>query len=358
VEERVARVDDLADGQMTVVTVEGKKTLLVRIGDAFYATAARCPHWGAPLEEGLLNGPRLLCPLHKSIFDPRDGGLVEPPALDGLRAFHVRVDGGDVYVDRGRDAAGVAAGEAAAQTGTDPRTFVIVGGGAAAAAALETLRAERYAGRIVVVSREDRWPYDRPNLSKDFLTDRIEAKWLPLRPPAFYDGIGVERVVARVVELEVGTRTLTLEDGTSLTADAVLIASGARARHLNVPGAELDGVFTLRSWDDAERLVTAARAATRAVVVGASFIGMEVAAALRQRGLHVAVVAPEAAPFELALGAKVGEVGRSVHSQNGTSFAGMLTTTSVPGTALAASVKAWAKVKCVSKLPAGRPSLP
>lgn len=318
-EERVAQVNDLADGQVMAVMADGKKTLLARVDGRFYATAARCPHWGANLPDGLLHGPHLLCPLHQSIFDVRSGARLEPPALDGLRAFRVRIDGDDVYVDRAAAPQGPAAPAPCAPLpeGTPP-VYAVVGGGAAAAAAVEELRAACFEGRIVMISPEDRWPYDRPNLSKDFLAGTVEARWLPLRPPDLYQKLSVERLVTRVVRLDVGSRTLTLEDGTTLTPDAVLIASGARPRRLPVPGADLAGVFTLRSWDDAEQLVAAAQQGRRAVVIGASFIGMEAAAALRRRGLDVIVVAPEDTPFELILGAPVGAVIKALHEAHGT----------------------------------------
>jgi NADPH-dependent 2,4-dienoyl-CoA reductase/sulfur reductase-like enzyme/nitrite reductase/ring-hydroxylating ferredoxin subunit len=304
---------------MMVVVADGKKTLLVRAGGRFYATAARCPHWGAPLADGLLHGPRVLCPWHKSIFDVRDGALLEPPALDGLRAFRVRVDGDDVYVDR--DAAPEDAAPAAGESAADGRLFAVVGGGAAAAAGAEALREAGFGGRIVMISAEDRWPYDRPNLSKDFLTGELEAKWLPLRAASFYEEHGIERLHARVSELDVRTRAVMMENGQTLLPDAVLIASGARPRRLNVPGVDLDGVCMLRSWDDAETLAAAAQTARRAVVIGASFIGMEVAAALVTRGLEVTVVGIEAVPFERILGAAVGAVVQAAHEARGTRFA-------------------------------------
>lgn len=320
-EERAAAVTELADGQMMTVLVDGKKTLLARVDGRFYATAARCPHWGAPLADGLLHGPRLICPWHKSIFDVRGGGLLEPPALDGIRAFRVRVDGDDVYVDREAAPEEAPAVRPAPTGAGDGRTFAVVGGGAAGAAAVETLRDEGFGGRIVMISAEDRWPYDRPNLSKDFLTGDLEAKWLPLRSPAFYEQRGIERLRARVRELDVTTRTLRLDDGQTLVPDAVLIASGARPRRLDVPGVDLDGILTLRSWDDAEALVAAAKGAQRAVMIGASFIGMEVAAALVKGGLEVTVVGVETVPFERVLGAAVGEVVQTVHQERGTRFA-------------------------------------
>lgn len=321
-EERVAGVGDLADGQMMTVLAGGKKTLLARVDGRFFATAARCPHWGAPLSEGLLHGSHLLCPWHAAIFDVCSGGLLEPPALDGIRAFRVRVDGDDVYVDREEEPLHAGATpESCSEAVPDARTFVIVGAGGAAVAAAEGLRQECFAGRIVMISPEDRWPYDRPNLSKDFLAGELEAKWLSLRAPAFYEEHAIERIVGRVTELDVVSRTITLDDGSTLAPDGVLIASGAQPRRLDVPGAELPGVFTLRSQDDAEVLAAAARHGRHAVVVGASFIGMEAAASLVRRGLDVTVVGPGAVPFEHALGTVVGEVVRARHAENGTRFA-------------------------------------
>jgi NADPH-dependent 2,4-dienoyl-CoA reductase/sulfur reductase-like enzyme/nitrite reductase/ring-hydroxylating ferredoxin subunit len=320
-EERVAGTEDLRDGEMMAVLVGGKKVLLARVGGSFHATAARCPHWGGPLPEGTLHAPRLLCPLHKATYDVRSGDLLEPPALDGIAAFRVRVDGDDVFVDRSEEPHGRTMPMYACDPEQDPRVVAIVGAGAAAAAAAEALRQLFFIGRIVMIGPEELWPYDRPNLSKDFLAGELEAKWLPLRSPEFYEEHTIERLVARVTDLDVTTRTLTLDDGSSMTPDAVLVASGARPRRLTVPGADLPGVFTLRSQADAEALVAAADGAERAVVIGASFIGMEAAASLGQRGLDVTVVGPEATPFERILGKDVGGVVEACHKEHGTRFA-------------------------------------
>ena len=167
----------------------------------------------------------------------RNGDLLEPPALDGIAAFRVRVDGDDVYVDRFEEPRrGRTMPMYACDPEQDPRVVAIIGAGAAAAAAAEALRQLFFIGRIVMIGPEEQWPYDRPNLSKDFLAGELEAKWLPLRSPEFYEEHTIERVVGRVTGLDVSTRTLTLDDGTAMTPDAVLIASGARPRRLPVPG--------------------------------------------------------------------------------------------------------------------------
>ena len=319
VEERVASAGDLADGQMINVSVAGKDTLLARVDGRFYATEATCPHWGGPLPEGLLSGPRLLCPWHKATFDVRDGTLVEPPSLDPIVRFAVRVEGDDVYVER-LETEPTAQVEGTVQGDDDERLFVIVGGGAAAAAAAEKLRHEGYSGRVLMVSPERRTPYDRPNLSKDYLSGDLDAEWLPLRDEAFYVERGIERRLARVEALDVGGRELQLSDGTSLTADGILIASGARPRRLEVPGADLRGIHTLRTPEDADALIAAAGRTRRVVVVGSSFIGMEVAASLVRRGLDVTVTGPDAVPLASALGTTIGAMIREYHEQNGTSF--------------------------------------
>ncbi len=318
-EVRVAGTGDLADGQMTTVKVGDRKVLLAKVDGRFYATAARCPHWGGPLPEGTLSGPRLLCPWHKATYDVRSGELLEPPALDGIATYEVRVDGEDVYVDDQRRPA--AGGERTGRDLSDDRMYVIVGGGAAAQAAAEELRRRGYAGRLLMVTPEDRWPYDRPNLSKDYLAGELGEDMLPLRPPGFYEELGIERLAGSVTKLDVAGRTAVLRDGTSLAFDAALVATGGAPRRLDVPGADLPGVVTLRSRDDAERLIELADAASRVVIAGAGFIGMEVAASLRARGLDVAVTAPDAVPFAAAFGEQVGRVVQAVHEEHGVRFA-------------------------------------
>lgn len=321
-EERVAGTQDLRDGEMMTVLVGGKKVLLARVDGGFYATAARCPHWGGPLPEGTLHSPRLLCPWHKATYDVRNGDLLEPPSLDGIAAFRVRVEGDDVYVDRSEEPRrGRTMPMYTCDPEKDPRVVAVIGAGAAAAAAVEALLQECFIGRIVMIGPEEHWPYDRPNLSKDFLAGELEGRWLPLRLPEFYEEHAIERLVGRVTDLDVATRRITLEDGSSMTPTAVLIASGARPRRLSVPGADQPGVFTLRSQEDAEALIAAASGAERAVVIGASFIGMEAAASLVHRGLDVTVVGPGSTPFERILGADVGRVVQACHTEHGTRFA-------------------------------------
>jgi NADPH-dependent 2,4-dienoyl-CoA reductase/sulfur reductase-like enzyme/nitrite reductase/ring-hydroxylating ferredoxin subunit len=319
-EERVASVHDLRDGEMKQVTVGGKKVLLARVDGRFHALGARCTHYGGPLPSGTLHNGRLVCPWHQGTFAVQSGDILEPPPLDDLPCFSVRVAGDDVFVDRPDDAGGQRAPAMVARDPGDERLFALVGGGAAAAAAAQALRESGYTGRILMISQEDRWPYDRPNLSKDYLAGKLEAGWLPLRPAAFWEEHGVERHHARVTALDAQTRVITLVDGEQLTPDAVLIATGGTPRHLNVPGDRLQGVFTLRSRADCEAIIATLDSAERAVVIGASFIGLETAASLRTRGLDVDVVAPAKVPFARVLGPEIGDRIRRLHDQHGVAF--------------------------------------
>jgi NADPH-dependent 2,4-dienoyl-CoA reductase/sulfur reductase-like enzyme len=203
---------------------------------------------------------------------------------------------------------------------SDRRQMVIVGAGAAAAAAAEAMRQQGFAGRIVMVGREERLPYDRPNCSKDLLAGTMESAWMPLRSAKFYERWGIERHTATVVEADVQNRRLLLDDGQELAGDALLIASGATPRDLPVPGADLPGVFTLRTWDDCDAITAALQGARRAVVIGASFIGLEAAASLRHRGVTVALAAPEATPLVGVFGQAVGESLRALHERHGVAF--------------------------------------
>ena len=335
-EERVARATDLRDGELREVAVGGKKCLLLSCDGALRAFGARCTHYDGPLARGLLHDGRLVCPWHQGTFDARTGDLLEPPPLSGLTPFDVRVESGDVYVDRPDDTPRQRAMPMAGREPGDERTFVVLGGGAAGAAAVEGLRQYGFAGRIVLVVREGRRPYDRPNLSKDYLAGAATADWLPLRPASFYEKHAIELLEAEVTSLDAATRRLAFADGTSMTPDAVVVCTGATPRRLNVPGSDLPGVFSLRSWSDCDAIIAAAQGAlrgaaesadkaaaqgaARAVVVGASFIGMETAASLRERGLEVTVVAPDETPLAAQLGPQVGAFLRARHEDHGVRF--------------------------------------
>ncbi len=196
---------------------------------------------------------------------------------------------------------------------------MVLGGGAAGNAAAEALREFGFNGRVTLVTGDDRRPYDRPNLSKKYLAGQMPAGGLPLRDPAYYAGRGITLTHRRAAGLDVGGRRVSFADGGGMAYDRLILAVGSVPKRLDVPGGDLAGVFTLRSRDDADRIIAAAERVRRAVVIGASFIGMETAACLTQRGVSVTVVTPAAAPFEPKMPG-VGVFFRKLHEGKGVRF--------------------------------------
>ncbi|WP_175766344.1 FAD-dependent oxidoreductase [Burkholderia cenocepacia] len=310
-------LDDLADGAMIEGHVGDAAVLLVRRADELFAVGAQCPHYGGPLAEGLLVGDTIRCPWHHAAFCLRTGEMERAPALDGLPCWRVeRRDGRAVVVDP-RPAA---APPALKETGL-PTSVVIVGGGAAAIAAAVTLRQEGYLHAITLLSADADPPYDRPNLSKDYLAGTAEADWLPLRAPSFYAEQRIDvRCNTRVTRIDPAQRSVELADGSRVEYGALLLATGAEPNRLNVPGADLPHVCTLRSRADCDALIAKLKTARRCVVVGASFIGLEAAAALRTRGLDVHVVAPDPHPMGRVLGDALGDTIKALHEAHGVVF--------------------------------------
>ncbi len=306
-------LDRIPDGGVLLGHAGDEEVLLLRDGDRVRAVGARCTHYDGPLADGLRDGDRISCPWHHATFDADTGTPLEPPALDDVPCYRVIRQSGLVKVDGRRRPA--IEGPTSLK---GPGSITILGGGAAGAAAVETLRREGYQGPITLVAAEPSGPVDRPNLSKDYLAGKAEEDWIPLRPASFYEDRHVRMVLGRTAtELDAERRTLLLDDGQSVPYEALLLATGAEPRQLSIPGVPAPHVFTLRSLGDSQNIVEAASAAHRAVVVGASFLGMEVAASLRQRGLEVRVVAPEQHPLLRVLGPELGQLVREIHEDHG-----------------------------------------
>ena len=317
-----AKVTDLNDGEIMEVKVGETTVLLSKIKGEFHAIGGICTHYGGNLAEGSCKGGRVYCPWHMSAFNQITGDLEEPPALDAVPRFEVRIEGENVIV-RVPEGAGDRRVPAMAKqsAAADPRTFVILGAGAAGLAAAEALRQDGFQGRVVMITQEARLPYDRPELSKGFLQGANPEEALWLRPQEFLAAHDLEVFLEKkVTRVDAGAKSLTFADGTVMKYDALLLASGGAARPLEVPGAELAQVFTLRSLADSEAIIAAAQEGARVVVVGASFIGMETAGSLSARGLKVTVVAPGQVPFQRILGPEIGKMWQQLLEEHGVSF--------------------------------------
>jgi NADPH-dependent 2,4-dienoyl-CoA reductase/sulfur reductase-like enzyme len=183
------------------------------------------------------------------------------------------------------------------------------------------LRRDHFQGSIVMLSDDDVPPVDRPNLSKDYLAGNAEEDWLPLRPESFYAENGIDlRLRTKVTGIDVPGRKVQLADGSTVAYDRLLLATGAEPVRLTIPGADQPHVHTLRSLGDCKAIIDNAKTARIAVVMGASFIGLEVAASLRARGLEVHVVAPDRRPMERVLGPQMGDFIRALHEEHGVVF--------------------------------------
>jgi apoptosis-inducing factor 3 len=309
---------DLPDGGKLAGHVGAEEVLLVRRGGDVFAIGAHCTHYHGPLADGLVVEKTVRCPWHHASFDLRTGEALHAPALSPVACWAVEQRDGKILV-RGKREQGKSRRDGPAAGA--PEKIVIVGGGAAGFAAAEMLRRRDYGGSIVMLSADDALPYDRPNLSKDYLAGNAPEEWVPLRPPDFYAEQRIDvRLRQQAVGIDTGARQVLLADGGSVPYDRLLLATGAEPVRLSIPGADRPHVHTLRSLADSRAIIAAAKSARRAVVIGASFIGLEVAAALRARELEVHVVAPERRPMERILGADMGGFVRALHQDHGVIF--------------------------------------
>ncbi|HEY8197362.1 MAG TPA: FAD-dependent oxidoreductase [Gemmatimonadales bacterium] len=312
---------DVPDGGMLAGHAGGKPVLLVRQGDEWFAIGAVCSHYSGPLPEGLVVGDTVRCPWHHACFSLRTGEALRPPALNDLSCWRVEQRAGKVHVT-GKGPKPKVGGRAAKRAGAFPDSVVIVGAGAAGDAAAETLRREGYEGRVTLYDPDPDAPYDRPNLSKDYLAGTASEDWIPLHPPEFYREQGIDIVHdQRVAAIEPKAHRIRLGDGGTVEFGALLLATGAAPIRLP-PDMERGNprVRYLRSFADSKAIVAAASKAKRAVVLGASFIGLEVAASLRARELEVHVVAPEPRPLERVMGPELGDFIRRLHEEHGVQF--------------------------------------
>jgi NADPH-dependent 2,4-dienoyl-CoA reductase/sulfur reductase-like enzyme/nitrite reductase/ring-hydroxylating ferredoxin subunit len=320
-------IADVDDGTMLQGHVGDTPVLLARRGDEFFAIGAKCTHYSAPLAKGLLVGDTVRCPWHHACFSLRTGEALRAPALDPVDCWTVERRGtivavaGKADAHRRGPAATPATTASTAARRSPPARIVIVGGGAAGNAAAEKLRQQGFDGSVTMVSDDASVPYDRPNLSKDYLAGEAQEDWIPIRSEAFYEEQKIRLLVKTSVRgIDARAKEVHLSTGETIGFDALLLATGAEPVRLQVPGSDLPHVRTLRSLADSRAIIELAERSKRAVVMGASFIGLEVAASLRTRGLHVQVVAPDRTPLERVLGPELGARVRAMHEDHGVVF--------------------------------------
>lgn len=296
--------------------VGDKAVLIARAGGTLYAIGAECTHYHGPLADGLLVGDTVRCPWHHACFSLKTGKALAAPAIDPVACWGVEEKDGKVFVKAKADPAAPAKPIA----GTAKRV-VIIGGGAAGFAAAERLRRDGFTGEVTLLSADPDAPYDRPNCSKDYLAGAAPKDWMPLRDDAFYaDGKIDLRTNTEVARFDPKAKTVTLKDGAALPYDVLILATGAEPQRPQIPDLDGSNVHSLRTLKDADAIIAAADKAKRVAVIGASFIGLEVAGALKQRGLDVHVIAPETTPLEKIMGRDIGAWVKDVHEGKGVVF--------------------------------------
>jgi NADPH-dependent 2,4-dienoyl-CoA reductase/sulfur reductase-like enzyme/nitrite reductase/ring-hydroxylating ferredoxin subunit len=307
----------IPDSGKLLGVVDGEEVLLVRRGTQFFAVGAYCTHYHGPLADGLVVNDEVRCPWHHACFSLRTGEALRAPALDPIQCWHTEQVEEKVFIKEKV----VPVAPRRVSTTVQPSSIIIIGGGAAGLAAADMLRREGYRGPLMMISADSAPPCDRPNLSKDFLVGTAPEEWIPLRPPEWYSERNIDLVLySRATSLDTKQKKITTEMGKTYEYGALLLATGADPVELPLEGATPSQILYLRSFADSKAIVAKATSAKRVVVVGASFIGLEVAASLRARGIVVHVVASDQVPMERILGSRVGAFVRSLHESHGVVF--------------------------------------
>ena len=310
----------------------GEPVLLVHVEPNWFAVGGKCTHYGATLAEGVLVSETIRCPWHHACFDLRSGAATHAPALNDLPSYTVVVENNIVRVAGKRDQSRLHVDDIRPRSSrapervlvdenpvVGPSSVFIIGASAAGIACAEMLRREAYRGPITLADMDRDAPYDRPNLSKDYLAGNAPEEWLPLHPGDFFadQKIGILPGV-EALQIDPASKTVRLNDGSAQHYGALLIATGASPIRLVIKGGER--IRYLRTLADCRDIIGTLGGARTAVVIGASFIGLEVAASLITRGLEVHVVAPETLPLQRVLGTELGELIKNVHEHRGVRF--------------------------------------
>eukprot|EP01122_Echinamoeba_exundans_P000124 TRINITY_DN10108_c0_g1_i1.p1 TRINITY_DN10108_c0_g1~~TRINITY_DN10108_c0_g1_i1.p1 ORF type:complete len:593 (+),score=197.79 TRINITY_DN10108_c0_g1_i1:1858-3636(+) len=316
----VAKFSEMKDGEMRECALGDGKVLVVKDKGQVHAVGSKCTHYGAPMAKGAYLDGRVRCPWHGACFSVKTGDIEDFPGMDSLPCFEARVQGDDIVVRADRDQIKSSArtrGMCHAAPGEDKRVFVIVGGGAAGAVCAQTLRELNFKGRVVVISKEEFLPYDRPKLSKAM---NAQIDKILLRPREFYEKWNIEFLLkTEVTELDADAKTLKFANGNAMSFDACLVATGGAPRTLPVAGFKSSNVHVLRDIGEAHTILDATKG-KHVLVVGSSFIGMETAASVVTNAASVTVIGMEKVAFERVLGTEVGSAIQKLHESKNIKF--------------------------------------
>uniref|UniRef100_A0AAV2J9I7 Rieske domain-containing protein n=1 Tax=Knipowitschia caucasica TaxID=637954 RepID=A0AAV2J9I7_KNICA len=304
VTEAVCLESDLKEGQMMEVEVGGHTLLLTRTEGKYSALENQCTHYGAPLSKGVISGTHVRCPWHGSCFNTHTGDVEEFPGMDSLPC-HKTIRQGKRIKHMG-----------GAEPGNS-RTALLIGGGATSLSCAETLRQENYSGRIIMVSRDYLLPYDKTRLSKVM---NVQSESILLRGMEFYQKYDIEVWLKKEAKcLDTEAKTVTFDDGTVQSYDHLLISTGCRAKVLDVPGMDLKNVLMLETPEDA-RQIHAVCEGTRVVLVGTSFVGMEVASYMLNKASDITVIGSSDIPYQNTLGKEIGKITLQMLAEKGVKF--------------------------------------
>ncbi|XP_019952966.2 apoptosis-inducing factor 3 isoform X2 [Paralichthys olivaceus] len=304
---------DLQDGQMMEVEVGHHSVLLTRCEGKYSAIGNQCTHYGAPLSKGVISGHRVRCPWHGSCFNVHTGDLEECPGMDCLPCHKVKIQNSKVYVSVNKKTLRQEKrlkNMGAAVPGVT-HTVLLLGGGAASLICAETLRQEYFGGRIIMVTRDDLLPYDKTRLSKVM---NVESDSILLRRMEFFHQYDIE-----ALSVDTEKKTVTFDDGSVQSYDQLLVSTGCRAKGLDVPGIELQNVKMLETPEDA-RQIHSVCLGCNVVLVGTSFVGMEVASYLIDKASSVTVIGSSELPYQNTLGPEIGKVTMMMLSEQNVKF--------------------------------------
>ncbi|KAF8698232.1 hypothetical protein AX14_001179 [Amanita brunnescens Koide BX004] len=325
----IAVLDDaeLQDGQMKQVQFDKGSVLLSRIGDKIHATSAFCTHYGAPLAKGVLTSDgRVVCPWHGACFNVCTGDIEDAPAAAAIHSFKAHVKEGKIHVtanvaDTLKENKDRQAKLASTAFEVGQKGLVIIGGGSGALHSVESLREHGYGAPITILSKETYLPIDRTKLSKALSTNPAQIEWKTAADLKIKYGTNI-RLGVEVTSVDLANKKVILDGGKdSLPYDKLILATGGAPRRLPIEGANLENVYTFRGLSDSRKVSEAAQEGKRMVIIGSSFISMELVVAVSKKKLaSIDVIGMEQYPFENVLGKEVGAGLMKYHESQGVKF--------------------------------------